>query len=90
MKIVHIHAQAIFHDDAWIVGNREGLESLRAAIDEALREGKGSIEAFVVDGEGFDISVIQTDREDLAVPYTDEMASEKQEDVKWPWELLKK
>ncbi|MDD5704040.1 MAG: hypothetical protein PHU23_18565 [Dehalococcoidales bacterium] len=36
MKIIHIYDQPFEHSDARILGNREGLTSLRDAIDRAL------------------------------------------------------
>jgi hypothetical protein len=33
---IHIHAQAHSHDEAWIVGDADGLRALRDAIDGAL------------------------------------------------------
>ena len=38
--MLHIYAQEIWHGDAFILGNKEALESLRAAIDAAFMKGR--------------------------------------------------
>lgn len=59
--ILHIHAQIDWHSDAVIVGNRSSLKSLRDALDKALKSGKGTAQAMVTDGEGYDVEVILRD-----------------------------
>jgi hypothetical protein len=91
-EILHIHSQLLWHDDAWILGNRAALVALRDAVDAALRDGQSSITAFVSDGEGFVVNVVC--REDIdaqaAVPYasSDEESREKRPDAVWPWERV--
>jgi hypothetical protein len=91
MKLIHIYGQQFFHDDAFIIGTREGLTALRDAINEALEKGRAVTEVFVNDGEGYDICIALNDSNclspfwnKLAVPYADEMASEKREDALQP------
>jgi hypothetical protein len=72
--VLHIYAQGAWHGDAAICGTRGALEALRAAIDRALTEGKGECEAFVNDGEGYDIGVrLETSEsaDKLPLPYVD-------------------
>jgi hypothetical protein len=87
---LHVYAQTTWHDDAFVVGNRQGLEALRAAIDAALSGGAGQAQPFVNDGEGFDAHVLLASEEDmakLAVPYTGDDARD-QPGARWPWRLL--
>ena len=93
MTTLHIYAQEIWHDEAYIAGTREDLEMLRMAIDRALTDGRGQMQAFVCDGEGYTVHVV-TMTEDQAdampVPYTDEMARAHQERMEFgPWALLR-
>ncbi|MGC8489629.1 MAG: hypothetical protein ACP5QO_15625 [Clostridia bacterium] len=92
IPLLHLHAQAVWHDPAYLVGNPEGLRRLVHAITEALAEGHStSAEVFVNDGEGFQVRVIcdaspwegasWTRR---AVPYTDEPARQTDATRVWP------
>ena len=88
---LHVFAQLFQHDDCNIVGDRDGLERLRAAIDQALAGGQGECGTFVNDGEGYAVRVKLADEatmDTLAVPYTDENAKESQtSSAIWPWKL---
>ena len=88
METLHIYAQAQWHDDVWIVGDKEGLRLLRDAIDKALSEGKAeSDHVFTADGEGYRVHVLSLSEEDmvsLAMPYTDESI---RVDGVWPWNI---
>jgi hypothetical protein len=87
---VHIHGQAYWHNDVYIVGNNEGLLKLKEAVDKAILEGMGKVSTFVNDGEGYDIVIKQVDNiEKYAVPYHDECAEEKRCDVLYPWNEIK-
>lgn len=89
IPVLHLHAASFWHDDAWVVGNREGLERLRAAIDRALQKGGAHAAAFVNDGEGFHCFVAvesDSDMDRLNVPYTDEMAGSATDGCHWPHE----
>ena len=78
---LELRAQSMPHDDGSILGNRAGLEALRAAIDQALQEHiqMGEVEVFAADGEGYTLSVHLMpnahDRawqeEDMGSPYTE-------------------
>lgn len=73
-NLLHIYAQALWHDTAEIVGSRGGLEALRDAINAALARADGaSTEAvFAADGEGYCVLVALCDEQcDLRLPYTD-------------------
>ncbi len=98
--LLHLYAQAMYHFEAYVVGNRAGLLKLREAIDAALA-GEGSRgtgcarDVFVRDGEGYDVFVVREDApwrgppwDRLAVPYTDESASSKRKDAIWPHQLV--
>lgn len=90
--ILHIYGQMQWHGDSFIVGNTQGLKALRDAIDRALSdEGKGSMGAYVNDGEGFYTAVVRVDNKDtldkLAVPYQDEMAKDHRDEAIWPEQM---
>jgi hypothetical protein len=91
-KYLHIYGQMQWHGDAFILGNAEALKSLRDAIDRALSdEGKGSLGAYVNDGEGFYTAVVRVDNQEtfdkLAVPYHDEIAQDHRDDAIWPEQM---
>lgn len=79
-EYLHVYSPLIWHDDAFILGNRKGLEALRDRIDRALEHG-ASMDAtggfFQNDGEGYTVSVLRID-DDLIdrIPcsYTDDCA----------------
>lgn len=80
--ILHVYAQAFWHEEAVIVGNREALLTLRATIDAALQSGGEwngvSSEVSTADGEGYAIRVRRMDDEaidKLILPYTDKDAA---------------
>ncbi len=55
--ILQIYAQELWHDEARIVGTREGIEQLRDHLQEIL-DGQVSMPTyFPTDGEGYFISV---------------------------------
>lgn len=70
---IHIYPQYSWHADAWIVGNRVGLQALRDAINKALETGKPKVcDAFPCDGEGYGILVaeLKDDQiQELHLPY---------------------
>jgi hypothetical protein len=75
-NILHVYGQRMPHTEAWVVGDLEGLQRLKAAVERAIAEGSGVAHAFVEDGEGYPLLVIQaTDDklEKLVMPYTHEM-----------------
>lgn len=86
---VHLHSQASWHDSAYISANRSGLLALRQAIDEALGGAQtGTADVFTNDGEGFDLHVrcvTGAQIYKLALPYTDDVAREKDPNAIWPW-----
>jgi hypothetical protein len=88
---LHIFAQEQWHDSAYIVGTKEDLKRLEAAISMALGKGDEKCPFFVNDGEGYDVVIRVVDEltaGNLAVPYTEEMASEKEGSRRIrPWEL---
>lgn len=65
--ILHVYPPNAEHGDAVIVGNREGLEELRRAIDVALNKtatiahGVGWAETSCVDGEAYSSLVVRND-----------------------------
>lgn len=92
IPVVHLYAQYQWHDDAFIVANREGLLALQRAITEALENGHGSTEAFVGDGEGFSVRIVVKDEDlsawrEVAVPCISDIAREKNPKALWPWDL---
>lgn len=102
MNLLHIYAQAWEHNDAWIVGTREGLTALRDALNRALTNEQTAPAAclqFVTDGEGYTCFIVPNDADwqsekwmKLYRPYTDETAKDhrKDEDVLSPYQLLGK
>lgn len=76
MNLLHIYSQYIAHTEAWVVGNREGLISLRNAIDAALNQGSASTEVTAADNESYKVIVIEAalseiESKDINLPYTE-------------------
>lgn len=93
--LLHVYGQAAWHDDVYIVGNRQALLALKRAIEDALTGQKGVLNAMTNDGEGYSVIVLNLPNGqgnqvwvELAVPYSEEMAKESRENAKWPWDLL--
>ena len=59
--ILHIRAQRRWHDDAGLMGSRQGLLRLRAAIDDALASGLGFALVTTFDDEGYVVAVFRND-----------------------------
>ena len=95
MNLLHVYPQEQWHDDAFIVGNRLGLEALRDAISEALLgKGRAKTDAYVTDGEGYEIKILCEDLEwkedfwnNLSFPYTDEPAKDARPNREVPWDI---
>lgn len=98
--LLHVYPHDQWHGQVYIVGNADGLRQLKFAVDRALEgaekksQSSGSADAFVSDGEGYSVIVIRADSpwngliwNKLAVPYTEEMAAEKNPDALRPWNL---
>lgn len=93
IRLLQLYTQPAWHEDAWIVGNRPGLEALVQAIQNALSSGEGAAEVFAADGEGFTLRV-RLDNAPMsspswmkrAMPYTDESAREHRPEAVWPEE----
>jgi hypothetical protein len=77
---LHLYAQSCEHDEAYIVGTRDDLMSLRDTIDRALankQSGKSSDDIekfFTADGEGYDVYVKvipESVETELQLPYAE-------------------
>ena len=89
---LHLHAQPYWHSNAYIVGTREELSTLRAAIGAALSGGHGAMSPFAQDGEGYTLHVLCVDGDasvEHALPYTDDCALDQRENAVWPGKLVK-
>ncbi len=85
VPILHVHAQAAWHDPAFLVGNRAALQALRDLLDTVLAGGPTAQTAgcMVADGEHFDLCVALEDAAwhspawvHAAVPYQSDAARE--------------
>lgn len=57
IPLLHVYGQSAWHDDVFIVGNRQALKALREAIGKALEQGQGETnDVFVADGEGYGVA----------------------------------
>lgn len=91
VALLHVHGQEIWHDGVYLIGNRAGLEKLRKAIDEALRDGMDTRELTAADGEEYLLTVTldnsgwQGERWQKALlPYTSDAAYDIREDAVSP------
>ena len=93
-NFLHLYPQPFWHDEAYIVGNRKGLERLRDALNKAL-EDEGDVDVSVNvmanDGEGYSVHVVKVNDGEkinmLAVPYTDEISKERDAEALYPHAL---
>lgn len=72
--IVQIYGQNHWHDEAFIVADKEGLIALRAAIDKAIAQDASDSALWVSDGEGFHLHVLTVATEsfeDILLPYVE-------------------
>jgi hypothetical protein len=89
--ILHVHSQESPHDDAWLVGNREGLLVLKRAVEQALNTTHGDGEVSDAQGNPFEVRVLfiadPPDAESwkrAALPYTAVGFQESRPDALWP------
>lgn len=87
-NILHVHSPKSYHDPIIIVGDVEGMVTLRAALNQAINNqnypdpkdhGKEQFTVFHADGEGSPIMVAVTypaRMEAFPLPYTDETVYE--------------
>lgn len=76
---------------AYIAGTRETLEMLKLAIVRALADGRGQMQAFTSDGEGYITHVVvmtEEQADNMRVPYTDEKAMAGADARFGPWSLV--
>ena len=81
VEALHIFAQHYWHDEAYVVGDRDSLIVLRDALDRAIANGISETptdsECLATnDGEGYVVRVLRLEPDDeaivwMAVPYTD-------------------
>lgn len=100
IPLLHIYSQEAWHDDAFIVGNTEGLKALRDAINQALKRQSNRSQSVsgpvsVSDGEYYTTVIVKIDTDwqeeewrELAVPYTWEHAKERNEKAKHPHDYV--
>ncbi len=93
--IIHLWSGQIFHDDGYIIANKEGLEYLRDYINDVLEHGthERNDDVFTSDGEGYTLHIQKVDdgKDEagivyLAAPYTDDYAIERREYAIYPWD----
>lgn len=85
--LVHLYAQEIWNDDAYIIGTEDGLKKLRDAIDEALKDGHmQQVDLYTADGSEYTANIVLNNEnptskawKKLKLPYTDELAQEAKE-----------
>ncbi|GEK32483.1 hypothetical protein [Kurthia sibirica] len=88
----HIYSQDSWHDEAYIIGNKKGLEKLRDAINLTLEKGNTKNDFWPKDLEGYDVLIACVEDEvldDLALPYSPEFY-DRLDDEKEAYTVLKK
>lgn len=96
IPLLHVYGQFAWHDDVFIIGNRQALEALWEAIGKALEQGQGKTgDVFAADGEGYGVVVIRRDDpwpegwKRFALPYAEDYARDRREGIIWPGDLVK-
>ncbi|WP_203362987.1 hypothetical protein [Bacillus sp. REN10] len=88
----HIYSQDSWHDEAYIVGNKEGLEKLRDAINLTLEKGNTKNGFWPKDLEAYDVFIACVEDEvldDLELPYSQEFY-ERADDEEEAYTVFKK
>ncbi len=62
---IHLYGQHSEHDEAFIVGTRGALITLRKVIDAALESNQETVDVFASDGEGYDLIVKCVSEEEM-------------------------
>jgi hypothetical protein len=92
MGILHIYPQSLWHNPAYVVGDRDGLTALRDAIDRALVSNQPSAApVYCHDGEGYTVFVAPVGTLDnIALPYQDEVTagSRSADDMTPGWRVI--
>jgi hypothetical protein len=77
IPLLHVHNQSFQHDDAFLIGNRQALEMLKASIEEALKVKECSLNLYTADGEEYFLHIFCDDSEwqgerwqNALLPYT--------------------
>lgn len=87
---LHVYSPESHHEDAFIIGDRKAIKSLKLMIEIALKtsptnKASGAIEScfFVSDGEGFTLNLIMLDKlpSNLALPYTADHAKSSEDKI---------
>lgn len=95
IPLLHVYGQRAWHDEVYIVGNKQGLEILLVAVKQAIKESRGEADnlVFTADGEGYGVIVLRRDDpwpkgwSRVALPYTGDCAKDKRDDVLRPENL---
>ncbi|MGI9951951.1 hypothetical protein V3F56_06250 [Moorellaceae bacterium AZ2] len=93
VPLLHVYGQHHWHDEAVILGNKKALEALARAVEKAIKSGRGEAEPYTADGEGYTVVVLRKDEpwpegwERVALPYTDDCARDRRENIIWPWDI---
>lgn len=104
VPLLHIYSPPFYHQEAFIVGNREGLERLRDALDALLSAGQEKVVSETVfhgDGEGYEVCCARDDSpfgddafwNRLSSPYTvdcgEEQHGSEDDDIIYPYSLFR-
>ncbi len=78
VPVLHIYAQAFWHDEAAIAGNIAGMTALRDALDALLKRNgtDAELEVSVIDGEWFTLHLRVANEialDHMNLPYTAEI-----------------
>lgn len=77
-EMLHIVAETRMNNTSVIVGDRDALDSLRHAIDDALATGSGGASAFSSDGECHNVAIVlEDDMYPVFTSYAFELAPER-------------
>ena len=86
--LLHVLPQSAHQDEAYLIGNKEGLTRLRDAIDKALKSpGKPIISSSMsIDGEGYwaiALCVTEDQMEHIPLGYTEDYARDDRKIPDW-------
>ena len=91
IELCHLHSASFWHDDAYLIGNRAGLEAIHQQLGELLSQPEGEwvreCELYCSDGEGFSLIMVRDDTPwydqtqqrswNHQLPYSDELARDE-------------
>jgi len=90
-EFVHIFSQGSKGDESYILSTKEGLETLKLSIENALANNNSKVVLSTTDGQPFTLHISMLNKKELnnvKLPYSTSYGSDKRENVVEPSSLF--